>query len=118
MSQSSLEEHFLELATYTRNEIERLQQEKELTDELLIELVSLLTTHHAFPLSELEKIFQKRLAHLQENTHHNEFAYYNAMRLIHRLRMAVACELVDKQTHLLKHRDKTFQDFEKFRTKD
>lgn len=47
-----------------------------------------------------------------------EFAYHNAMRLIHRLRMAVACELVDNQTDLLKHRGKTFQDFEKFRAKD
>lgn len=116
MPKSSLEESFLELSLYTKNEIQRLQQEKELTDELLIDLVSLLATHHAVSLSELEKLFKKRLADLQKNEHHNEFAYHNAQRLVHRLRMAVACELVDNQTNLLKHRDKTFQDFEKFRT--
>ncbi|WP_419851897.1 hypothetical protein [Actinobacillus pleuropneumoniae] len=114
MSDLSLEERFNALASYTKNEIDRLQQEKELTDELLVDLVELLVKSRALPIAELEKIFQNRLKSLTENAHHNSNAFYNATRQLHHIRMAVACGLNEDQTSALKYRDKVFKEFDAF----
>lgn len=66
MSQSQLEARLTALETYTKNEISRLQQEKELTDELLNDLVELLVKSHAFSLSDIEGVFKKHLAELND----------------------------------------------------
>lgn len=115
MSTAQLEARLSALETYTKNETERLQQEKELGDQLLIDLVELLAKSHAFSLSEIENVFKKQLSTLEENAHHNPNAFYNATRKIHRLRMAIACGLEEQQTDLTKHRNKVFKSFDAFR---
>lgn len=114
MTQYQLNARLTALETYTKNEIKRLQQEKELTDELLYELVELLVKSHALSLSEIEAVFKKRLTQLNENAHHNPSAFYNATRQIHCLRIAVACGLTEQQVDLTKHRDKVFKAFDSF----
>lgn len=114
MPTSSLQEQIYDLSVYTKNEIDRLQQEKELTDELLFDLCELLAKSKALPLSELEAIFQNRLTSLAENIHHNPNAFSNATRQIHRLRMAVACGLAENNPNLIEYRNQTFKEFDHF----
>ena len=116
MSNTQLEARLSALETYAKNEIERLQQEKELSDQLFIDLVELLAKSHAFSLAEIEKIFKKQLSTLAGNAHRNPNAFYNASRQIHRLRIAIACGLEEQQTDLTKYKNKVFKSFETFRT--